>query len=304
MPSRRHQLLASVIPRLRNAGELVDEPSEHARVVAWHATLDRSLPTRVVRGFARRFAVVTESLTGASGTFPSYVITPRHLEPTRTLVYLHGGGYIAPISAFQVRYATRLARALRARVVLPDYPLAPEHTWRDSFEPLVALAGRWAEEPGGAVLAGDSSGGGYALALAEALRDRGGPTASHLLLHAPWVDLTMSAPGTVEADVTDPWLFLSKATAYAAWWAGSVEDLARPEVSPGLGDLRGLPPALMFYGTRDLLAPACDVLVGRAAEHGWDLTAEIEPGAMHVYGVLPGLPEAGRAFRRAVAWLS
>ena len=71
-------------------------------------------------------------------------------------MYLHGGGYMAGIDTFQVRYAGRLARALGARVVLPDYPLAPEHTWRDSFEPLVALAGRWAEEPGGVVLAGDS----------------------------------------------------------------------------------------------------------------------------------------------------
>ena len=304
MPSRRHELLAAVIPRLRKAGELVDEPAERDRVVRWHATLDRSLPIRAVPGFARRFSVVTESLTGPRGAFPSYVITPRHLEPTRTVVYLHGGGYMGPISTFQVRYAGRLARALGARVVLPDYPLAPEHTWRDSFEPLVALAGRWAEEPGGAVLAGDSSGGGYALALAEAMRDRGLPQATHLVLHAPWVDLTMSAPGTVEADAVDPWLFLSKSKAYAAWWAGSTDDLARPEVSPGLGDLRGLPPALMFYGTRDLLAPACAVLARRAAEAGWDLTTVVEPDVMHVYPVLPLLPEAGRALRRTVAWLS
>ena len=175
MPSRRHELLAFVIPRLRKAGELVDEPTERERVLRWHATLDRSLPTRAVPGFARRFSVVTEILSGPRGTFPSYVITPRHREPTRTLVYLHGGGYMAPISAFQVRYAARLAREVGARVVLPDYPLAPEHTWRDSFEPLVALTARWAEGPGGAVLVGDSSGGGYALALAEALRDRGHP---------------------------------------------------------------------------------------------------------------------------------
>ena len=112
------------------------------------------------------------------------------------MFYLHGGGFMAPISAWQVRYATRLADAIGARVVLPDYPLAPEHSWRDSFGPITDLAARWAAEPGGIVLAGDSSGGGYALAVGLALRDRGGPQPTHLVLHAPWIDLTTSTPET------------------------------------------------------------------------------------------------------------
>ena len=58
-------------------------------------------------------------------------------------------------------------------------------------------------------------------------------------MHAPWVDLTTSTPETEEADAIDPWLFYSKLVAYALWWAGSPEDLGRPEVSPALADLRG-----------------------------------------------------------------
>ena len=73
---------------------------------------------------------------------------------------------------------------------MPDYPLAPEHTWRDSFDPMTDLAERWARSPAGLLLYGDSAGGGYALALAVALRDRGGAQPTHLLLHSPWVDLT------------------------------------------------------------------------------------------------------------------
>lgn len=282
---------------------MADEPRERARVEQWHRRLDARLPTRAVPRFDRRFSVITEELGRAGATFASYVVTPRHREPARTLLYVHGGGFMAPMDPFHVRYATRLATALNARVVLPDYPLAPEHTWRDSFEALTVLAARWADAPGGAVLAGDSAGGGYALALALALRDRGGPQPTHLLLHSPWVDLTMSAPATAERDAVDPWLFLGKAGAYARWWAGSPEDLARPEVSPGLADLAGLPPGLMFYGTRDLLAPGCDLLVRRAAEAGWVLTTVVEPDALHVYSIMPALPEARRAFRRTLAWL-
>ena len=71
---------------------------------------------------------------------------PHPARPTRdrTLYYVHGGGYMAPIDPFHVRYATRLADAIGARVVMPDYPLAPEHTWKDSHDALVDDAARWA----------------------------------------------------------------------------------------------------------------------------------------------------------------
>jgi len=299
MASMRHQVMARVVPRLRKAGEMEDEPTERARVERWHEGLDRSLPTGSTRGFARRFSVVTEQRPGG---FPAYSIVRRGTTPARSVLYLHGGGYMAPISAWQVRYVARLADHLDARIVMPDYPLAPEHTWRDSHDDLVTLAARLATE-GELVVAGDSSGGGLALALAESLRDRGGPQPRRLLLISPWVDLTTSTPDTAALDAIDPWLYLGKVHAYAEWWAGSPADLGRPEVSPGLGDLTGLPPALMFCGTRDLLMPGCRLLARRAAEAGWDLTYGEEPDLIHVYPLLPGIPEARRARRRTVAFL-
>ncbi|MGZ4464710.1 MAG: alpha/beta hydrolase [Nocardioides sp.] len=302
MPSALHQLLAWGVPRLRKSREMDTEPAERARVEAWHAGLDRRLPTAVSPAFGRRFSVVTETLTGPSGSFPSYVLTPRGVAPRRTVVLVHGGGFMAPIDPFHVRYATRLARALGARVVLPDYPLAPEHTWRASHEPLVEEVARWCAE-GPVVLAGDSAGGGLALALAQSLRDRGGPQPERLLLLSPWSDLTMSAPDTEAFGERDPWLFLGKATAYAAWWAGSPEDLARPEVSPALGDLDGLPRALMFCGTRDLLAPGCRLLADRAAASTWDLTYVEVPDLLHVYPLLPFVPEARVAWRQTLEFL-
>jgi acetyl esterase/lipase len=166
------------------------------------------------------------------------------------------------------------------------------------------LAERWSKEPGGAVLAGDSAGGGYALALALALRDRGGAEPTHLLLHAPWVDLTTSTPDTAVVSARDPWLFLGKLHAYAEWWAGSAEDLSRPEVSPALADLAGLPPALMFCGTRDTLVPGCRLLADRAAAAGWDLTYLEAPDLIHVFPLLPFIPEARRAWRTTVEFLA
>jgi len=301
-PSLRHQVVAWALPRLRHSGELEDEEVERERIVDRQAGRDRSLPTRSVRRFDRRFSLQVETLGGPGGDFPAYVLTPRGTAPVRTVVYLHGGGFVSPMDGAHVRYAGRLAEALRARVVLPDYPLAPQRTWRDSHEALVDLVARWAEESP-VVLAGDSAGGGLALAVALTLRDRGGARPGHLLLHSPWVDLTTSAPETEEFSLRDSWLFLSKLTAYASWWAGTPEDLARPEVSPALADLSGLPPALMFCGTRDTLAPGCRLLVQRGAEAGWDLTYVEEPDLIHVYPILPFVPEARAAWRRTLAFL-
>lgn len=300
MPSLLHQVYAQVVPRIRKAEEMGGpEPHERARVERWHSTLDRTFPTWAVPGFARRWTVEREDLPG----FPAYVVEPRRTAARRTIVYLHGGGYMAPLDPFQIRYITRLASAVGARVVVPDYPLAPEHTWRDSHEPVAALTARWAEGPGGVTLVGDSSGGGFALAVAITLRDTGRAQATSVVLHAPWVDLTTSTPETDAYDAVDPWLFVGKLRAYALWWAGAPEDLGRPEVSPALADLAGLPPALMFCGTRDLLVPGCRLLARRAAAAGWDLTYVEQPDLIHAYPVLPFLPEARTAFRQTVDFL-
>jgi len=306
MPSRRHAVLAYVVPKLRKSRELDTPYAERSRIESWHSTLDRTFPTRAVPFFARRYAVVREQLAADSigGGFASYTLTRRGRAPSRTVLYVHGGGFVGPIDPFQVRYAARLARGLGARVVVPDYPLTPEHTWRDAHGPLVELAERLLRSGEDLTLVGDSAGGGLALAVALTLRDRGGPQPGHLVLIAPWVDLTTSTPETEEVTRTDPWLFLGKMRAYAEWWAGSPAELGRPEVSPALGDLSGLPPTLMFFGTRDSLWPGGKLLVRRAAEAGWPLTYVEEPGLIHVYPILPLLPEARRAWRTTKEFLA
>ena len=66
-----------------------------------------------------------------------------------------------------------------------------------------------------------------------------------------------------------------------------------------LGDLAGLPPALMFCGTRDLLQPGCDALFARADEADWPLEYVVTPGLIHVYPLLP-IPEARQAFQQSL----
>lgn len=311
-PSLGHRLVSEVLPRLRRPGNRapLDADALRRAVAARHARETaagpRPLPTAAALGFDRGFDLSTDDSAG----FRTWIFSPRGREVTRTVVYLHGGSYMAGIDAFHITWTARLARALDARIVLPDYPLAPGHTWRDSRPQLVEMTRTWAKRAEDAgerelVLAGDSAGGGYALSVAQGVRDAGGPQPGRLVLHSPWVDLsTSTAEETARVARVDPWLDLDKVPVYAEWWAGSADDLARPEVSPVFGDLTDLPPALMFFGTRDLLLPGGRLLARRAAEQGWDLTSVEEQGLLHVYPLFPRfVSESRRAFAQVLAFL-
>lgn len=294
MPSRRHQLLVHVIPRLRRSGEVVDSERERRAVLARQARDRQSAPERGLRG------CTVMRVEGCP--FEVYDVRRAGSEPTQTVLYLHGGGYVSGIDRFHWRYVARLVRDLDVRVVVPAYPLAPGHTWRDAQPPLRDLFDELAiESPAGVTLMGDSAGGGLALALAQQVAASAGPQPTGLVLLSPWVDLTGSTPGTEEAAAWDPWLHLSKLHLYAAWWAGG-DDVARSELSPLFGDLSGLPPALMFCGTRDLLNPQARALAARATEAGWRLEYDEQPGLLHVYPILP-IAEAAPAFERVKAYL-
>src|SRR4051794_14644215 len=300
MPSVQHAIATKVVPWLRRNPDTDDLPALRDALTTRNREADEGPPDSVRHGH--------EEQIGNGHGFPVFTLwKPGGRSgiddvPRRSLVYLHGGAYVRGASGWHWRFVTRLADELGARAVLPAYPLAPEFTVKDSFDGMVALVEEiLATSPDGVVLAGDSAGGGYALAVAEALRDRGGPQPDRLVLVSPWVDLTGSAPGTQEAAARDPWLSFEHLSVYASFWAGSEdpETLADPRVSPGLGELAGLPSTLMLCGTRDVLQPGCDALFERAEAADWPLEYVLAPGLMHVYPLLP-IPEAREAFEHIV----
>jgi monoterpene epsilon-lactone hydrolase len=296
MPSLQHAVASRLIPVLRRNLSPDDVPAMRAALIEENRTSHEGPPRDVRQDHE-------ESISNPRG-FPVFTLWPAGTDapPGRAVLYLHGGGYVHPSNAWHWRFVTRLADALGARAVLPAYPLAPEFTVEDSFEAMLEVYDEVADRsPEGVILVGDSAGGGYALALAEALRDRGGVQPQRLVLIAPWVDLTGNAPGTLEAAARDPWLSYPHLSIYAAFWAGTddPDGLADPRVSPGLGDLAGLPPTLMLCGSRDLLQPGCDALFARADLADWPLEYAVAPGLIHVYPLLP-IPEARAAFAHIV----
>ncbi|WP_326599122.1 alpha/beta hydrolase [Streptomyces sp. NBC_01803] len=229
--------------------------------------------------------------------FPVHTLRPKRpaMAPGRTVLYLHGGGYVNDFVSQHWAFMASLADRTGATVIAPQYPLAPDHTWRDSFPRVLDLA----RGPGGPppVLMGDSAGGGYALALAQALAAEGGHAPETVLI-SPFVDATLSHPDTAEHDRADPWLATEGLRACGRAWAGA-DDPARPEISPLFGDFTGLGRMLVFTGTRDTLHPQIRDLAHRARAAGVPCDLVVAPDCVHVYPIL-AIPEA-RAPREAIA---
>ena len=210
MPSLRHAFLSRLLGTIRSNYPAGDVAALRTNLIRDNRAVQEMAPVDV-----RRQHVV--HVTAEHG-FPVSTLRRRNAREAqpgaaRTVFYLHGGAFVKPAAAAHWRFATRLAEELDADVVLPSYLLAPEFTVEDSFEGMLRVfAEVAARSPGGVVLAGDSAGGGYALALAQALRDAGGPQPERLVLIAPWVDLTGHAPGTAEAAARDPWLSYERST--------------------------------------------------------------------------------------------
>lgn len=290
-------MVAFALPRLNPPADITDVERLRAALIRKNSGRQTTPPAWL----SRSFEVTTEEIG-----FPVHVATPRSGEWTRTLVYLHGGSFTAVAHDRQWKWAARLAERTRARLVVPAYPLAPEHTWRDSVPALTAYVGGLCDA-GEVVLSGDSAGGGLALSVALGLRDRwragGGAQPAKLVLIAPWADLTRSAPGTDEAAARDPWLSLDNHDTYALFWAGSEADLVRTEVSPALGDLTDLPPTKLVCGTHDMLYAGAEALAARAAAVGWPVVFEVGHGLLHVYPILP-ISEARGALKRVAAFIN
>jgi monoterpene epsilon-lactone hydrolase len=296
VPSLRHQALTRIVPVLRHSGEVHgDEEVARLRadVLARQADHDDSAPTRV----ASRFDVSRTDVAG----MPVHELRLPGTSPRRTVLYVHGGGFVGGLDRFHWRYAARLATRLGVRVLLPSYPLAPTHTWEDAVPPLLALFEQAAlEAEHGVVMMGDSSGGGLALLLAQTLARGSGPQPTHLVLISPWLDLTGETPGTEDAARADRWLNLTKLKVYGAWWGAG--DPPAPEASPLSNSLDDLPPTLVLCGTADLLVPQARALAERARSEGVDLTYVEQRGLMHVYPILP-VPEARAAFETVAAFV-
>lgn len=232
---------------------------------------------------------------------PAEWLTPPGARTDAAVLYLHGGGYVIGSPRSHRHLAAAIGTAAKTRVLLPDYRLAPEHPFPAAVEDATA-AYRWlmAQKiaPARIVIAGDSAGGGLAVATLIALRDAGVPLPAAGVCLSPWVDLTGSgASYTTRADI-DPIVKRDGIDKMAlAYLAG--KDARTPLASPLFADLHGLPPLLIHVGDAEVLLDDAVQLAARAKAAGVDATLDVRAEMIHVWQwFFPMLDEGQAAIDR------
>ena len=259
-------------------------PEEMERAFRGRAEPQAAPVTRAVK----KLAAVDEAVVLGRRVI---TLTPKQDQSAWHIVYTHGGSFVNEMVAPHWDIVAELIRATGATVTVPLYPLAPEHPHGEAFaflervyRDLVARV-----DPAKLVLCGDSAGGNLALVQALRARELGLPLPGHLVLFAPWLDLTMENREVMEVQPRDPMLWVGELRECGRWWAGAGDPRA-PLLSPVHADLAGLPPIHLFVGADDVLAPDARLIRNRCA------TYRETPNAFHVFMGATFTPEAKRVF--------
>jgi len=225
-------------------------------------------------------------------------------EAQGTMLYLHGGGYLA--CSPRTHRPLTAGFALRGmRVFAPDYRLAPENPFPAAVDDALAVYKGMLERgvfPAKLVVCGDSAGGGLSLALILALKAAGLPLPASLQLFSPWTDLALTG-GTLKTNFRSEVVLDAETLPLAASAYAVGADTVDPLISPLYGDLAGLPPMFIAASAVEILLDDSRRLAARAGEAGVAVTLKIWDGMPHAWPLFQFLlPEGREALDEAAAF--
>ncbi len=230
-----------------------------------------------------------------AGGVPAEWVTPVGVAGGRVTMYLHGGAYQLGSPATLRHLVALLSAAAQARAFSVDYRLAPEHPFPAAVDDAVA-AYRWllaaGHDPASVAIAGDSAGGGLALATLVALRDSGDPLPAAAVAISPWTDLALTGESLRTRADADVMLKPDGMPQTAALYLAGA-DPRHPYASPLYAELHGLPPILIHVGDAEVILDDSTRFAARARAAGVNVTLEIWDDMPHVFQAFAGLlPEA------------
>lgn len=224
-----------------------------------------------------------DSLAGVSGEW----CVPTAQATERTILYLHGGGYVFGTAESYRDLCSRLAVGAGARVFCPDYRRAPEDMFPAAQNDALAVYRALLERTPASelTLAGDSAGAGLVMATLLSQRDSGGPLPAAASLLCPWVDPFGGGASMHRNESTD----IGPAT-WILWCAETSipkDSKQDPRVKPVAGELSGLPPMLLQIGEAEMLHDQGIQLAKALTSAGVSTTVHVEPDMFHVWQLLP-----------------
>jgi epsilon-lactone hydrolase len=244
---------------------------------------------------------------GALGEVPTAEITVDGIEPRHVVLYFHGGVYVMSDAFLAADLASQVGRRTHAKVISVDYRLAPEHPYPAAVDDALAAYEALLQTgiaPSDIAFAGESAGGGLAVATLVNARDHGLPLPATAFLMSPYADLTLAGTTMDTRAEVDPLLSRELIEPRVADYPAG-QDAALGLISPVFADLSGLPPLVIQAGTHEVLLDDAIRLAQQAAAADVEVTLDITPGVPHVFqAYYPILDEAGAALDRAGQLLS
>ena len=247
------------------------------------------------------------SITGAPDVRVLHYMPPGASEtPHGALLHVHGGGFVLGTADIGDIGNRAIALALAISVVSVDYRLAPETRWpgalEDCYSALVWMHDNAAElgiDPARIALAGESAGGGHAVALALHARDKvresgGGPAICFQLLDAPMLDDRTGTAGDLHPH-TGHFVWTPEKNRFGWKSLLGVEpggpDVPASAVPARATDVSGLPPTFISVGALDLFLEEDMEFVRRLTRAGVPAELHVIPGAYHGFGMAQGAPQ-------------
>jgi monoterpene epsilon-lactone hydrolase len=221
-----------------------------------------------------------------------WLLAPNALDD-RVFLYLHGGAYIMGSCNTHRNLASKLSRSTSARVLVPEYRLAPENPYPAAIEDAVAVYRSLIStgiNPDKIVIGGDSAGAGLTMATLLTLKEAGDSLPALTVLMSPWTDMEGTGESMETRAEVDPWLTPEASRATPVLYIRNL-DLRHPLVSPIYADLAGLPPMLVHVGNDEILLSDSARLVDRARAAGVEVTFKVWDDMWHVFQTFQ-IPEA------------
>ena len=241
------------------------------------------------------------------GGVPTAEVTVDGIDTRHVVLYFHGGVYVIGDAFLAAELASQVGRRTQAKVISVDYRLAPEHPYPAAVDDALAAYDALLHNgtaPSDIAFAGESAGGGLAIATVVNARDHGLPLPAAAFVMSPYADLTLAGTTMETKREADPLMsreaLESRVTDYTQG-----QDAALGLISPIFADLSGLPPLIIQAGSHEVLLDDAVRLARQAATADVEVTLDITPGVPHVFqAYYPILDEAAAALDRAGQLLS
>lgn len=250
--------------------------------------------------------VQVEAITAGSVT--AEWVNTLDLDEQQVVLYIHGGGFVWGSCTSSRVVAATFARIAHARVLVPNYRLAPEHPFPAAPQDCLA-AYHWLLDSGVSpehlVVVGDSAGGGLVLALLVKLAQAALPQPAGAVLISPWLDLTLSGASYTTNAQTDFMESRDLLLEMRQHYLG-VHDPRSELSSPLFADVSGLPPLLIYAGSDELLVDDAIQITQRLRQVGGSVELQIGAGFWHTWPITAAMrpfPEGTQALEHIGAFV-